>query len=85
MNRSASLSWLLAVFAFGWLCLSSCAQDPEEITEDPVESGLRLRQEGWLRGDLHMHTMWSDGDDGAATTIAIAEYLEDPVFLDAHP
>ncbi len=65
------------------LALSAFACDGggQEFT-DP---GARLRAEGWLRGDLHMHTTWSDGDDSVATTIAIAEYLEDPLFLAAHP
>lgn len=50
---------------------------------DPL--GIALREDGWLRGDLHLHTTWSDGWDDLATNIALAEYLADPVFVAAHP
>ena len=53
-----------------------------DIEPDP---GIALREEGWLRGDLHQHTTWSDGDDPTATVIAIAEFFESPMFLAAHP
>ncbi len=41
--------------------------------------------DGWLRGDLHMHTTHSDGFDTVATVIDLAEYLEWPQFLEHHP
>ncbi len=61
--------------------------DPSDGDEEAelIDSGVRLRGEGWLRGDLHMHTTWSDGYDSVAMVISIAEYLEDPTFLAAHP
>ncbi len=58
------------------------ADVPAEAFVDP---GLRLRDAGWLRGDLHMHTTYSDGTASVALTIAYAEYLEDPVFVAFHP
>ena len=50
-----------------------------------VDPGIRLRDSGWLRGDLHLHTFFQGGDDGVETVLAVAEYLEDPDFLAAHP
>ena len=47
--------------------------------------GVALESDGWLRGDLHMHTTWSDGWDDVATVIALAEGYEDPTFLGFHP
>ena len=41
--------------------------------------------DGWLRGDLHMHTEHSDGFDTVATVIDLAEWLEWPEFLEFHP
>jgi len=58
------------------------ADVPAEVTVDP---GVRLRGDGWLRGDLHMHTTYSDGTASVALTIAYGEYLEDPTFLAFHP
>jgi hypothetical protein len=59
----------------------------EEAPERPgiSEPGLRLRAEGWVRGDLHLHTTYSDGEDTLATVLALADYLREPVFLAAHP
>jgi hypothetical protein len=48
-------------------------------------TGILSRDQGWMRGDLHMHTTYSDGWEDPATVIAIGEYLEDPVFLAFHP
>jgi hypothetical protein len=56
-----------------------------EVVEPLVDPGIRLREEGWLRGDLHMHTIHSDGDDDTATVVALAEYLADETFVAAHP
>ena len=47
--------------------------------------GVALRDEGWLRGDLHQHSEHSDGDDSVATTLDICEYLTDELFLRVHP
>lgn len=71
------------------LALTACS--PNEVEEsgtppgtvDPA--GFLSRDDGWRRGDLHMHTEWSDGWDDVATVIAIGEYLEDPEFLAYHP
>jgi hypothetical protein len=58
----------------------------DDVTIPPFQDpGVRLREAGWLRGDLHLHTTVQGGDDSVATVLAIAEYLEDPVFLAAHP
>ncbi len=59
---------------------TACLSPPEE-----PPAGIATREEGWLRGDLHLHTTHSDGEDPVAIVIALAEYLEDPVFLKAHP
>ena len=55
---------------------------PPEIREDTgeVEAALqgrlpRLIEAGDLRGDLHMHTTWSDGDNTAAQMAAAAQAL----------
>lgn len=58
------------------------ADTAPEATVDP---GVRLVDLGWRRGDLHMHTTYSDGTASVALTIAYAEYLEDPTFLAFHP
>ena len=59
--------------------------DGDEEEAEFVDPGVRMREDGWLRGDLHMHTTWSDGKDSVGMVIAIAEYLEDPAFVAAHP
>lgn len=51
----------------------------------PDYGGIALREKGWLRGDLHLHTTWSDADDAPATLIRITEYLGHPEFIAAHP
>ncbi len=47
--------------------------------------GIATRDAGWLRGDLHLHTLWSDGWDDTATVLRLAEYFESDTFLGAHP
>jgi hypothetical protein len=51
--------------------------------EPPAQ--ITTAADGWLRGDLHMHTEHSDGFDTVATVIDLAEYLEWPEFLEHHP
>jgi hypothetical protein len=52
----------------------------------PVFEDLLSAADGWLVGDLHAHTSYSsDGFDSVASQIAMAEALEDPAFLEAHP
>lgn len=55
-----------------------------------ADEGIAPRAEGWLRGDLHFHTNHSDdareqGGDWVGRALAIAEYWEDPTFVDAFP
>lgn len=52
---------------------------------EPIAPALQLRSDGWLRGDLHMHTLWSDGDDSVGIVVALAEYLGEQEFLSFHP
>ncbi len=63
------------------------ASDAEIVEDVPVvpDPALRLRSQGWLIGDLHMHSNYSDGDDSVAIVVGLAEYLEDPAFLAFHP
>jgi hypothetical protein len=53
--------------------------------DKPDYAGIALRENGWLRGDLHMHTEHSDGWDDVATVIALAEYLDSETFVAFHP
>ncbi len=57
----------------------------DDTTDDVSSEGIALREDGWLRGDLHLHTSHSDGFNDVATVIAVAEYLEDETFLAYHP
>lgn len=64
------------------------ASDALEVSPDvPVvpDPALRLRDGGWLIGDLHMHSTYSDGEDSVAVTVGLAEYFTDPDFLAFHP
>jgi hypothetical protein len=63
--------------------VASACQPAGDASDGPA--GIATREAGWLRGDLHLHTTHSDGDDPVALVIALAEFLEDPVFLAAHP
>ena len=51
----------------------------------PDTVGVATREAGWYRGDLHMHTEWSDGWDDTATVIRIAEALDGEDMVAAHP
>ncbi len=51
----------------------------------PPDPAMRLRNAGWLSGDLHQHTTYSDGEDPVRVAVRIAEYLRDPAFLAFHP
>lgn len=60
--------------------------EPEDLNVEPEKDpGIRMRELGWVAGDMHLHTTHSDGDDSVAIVVALAEYLEDPTFLAAHP
>jgi hypothetical protein len=69
--------------------LNDVAVDSQDVVEADVpvipDPALRLREGGWLSGDLHMHSTYSDGEDSVATVVRIAEYLTDPDFLAFHP
>ena len=58
--------------------------DDDTADVDPF-ARIALREDGWLRGDLHMHTTYSDGFDDVATVVALAEYYENETFLAYHP
>lgn len=61
------------------------ADDADLDVEVEMPIQIATRADGWLRGDLHQHTEWSDGDDPVATVIRIGEYLASEAFLAAHP
>ena len=66
----------------------SCTSDIKSIdSTSPVvdQIGILRREDGWLRGDLHIHSTYSDGYDDVITNINIAEYLANETFLSAHP
>ncbi len=64
---------------------------PDDSAQDtaplPYEAPAQITTaaDGWLRGDLHMHTEHSDGFDTVAAVIDMAEYLAWPEFLAHHP
>jgi hypothetical protein len=71
--------------------LAACTPDPGDSARDTSPPAfeplvqITTAADGWLRGDLHMHSEHSDGWDTVATVIDIAEYLEHPTFLAHHP
>jgi len=67
------------------LLLALACNPPLDDTGEPDHAGIALREDGWLRGDLHMHTEHSDGWDDVATVIALAEYLDSETFVAFHP
>ena len=49
-------------------------EDTTEVVEPEPDPALPMRDDGWLRGDLHMHTTYSDGEDpGTGVDYADAE------------
>jgi hypothetical protein len=77
-----------------WLTLLlGCSPDDAEPgqsgahTTEPVAdpAGIVGREDGWLRGDLHLHTDYDGGFESVQTVIALAEYLASDTFVDAHP
>ena len=67
--------------------LSGLAEGTEVVTLDTglEDPGVRMRKDGWLRGDLHIHTPASDGEDSLGTLVGLVEFLQSPVFLASHP
>ncbi len=47
--------------------------------------GIASREQGWLRGDLHVHTNVQGGFETLASVIALAEGLASPEFLWMNP
>lgn len=56
-----------------------------ELPEPEPDPVLPMRAAGWMSGDLHLHTVHSDGEDPVRVVIALAEYLSSETFLAAHP
>jgi hypothetical protein len=72
------------------LVLCACPKSPDDTADtapQPYEPPAQITtaEGGWLRGDLHLHSLHSDGWDTVATVIDLAEYLEHPTFLEHHP
>jgi hypothetical protein len=70
------------------LLLAACSSgDPTDSGDASTadNAGFLSRDDGWLRGDLHMHSTYSDGWDDVATVVALGTWLEDPTFLEFHP
>jgi hypothetical protein len=68
------------------LLLLACNPEPAETAGPPAyDAGIALREDGWLRGDLHMHSDHSDGWDDVGVVIGLAEYLDDEEFLAFNP
>ena len=69
----------------GWWIVA-CAGGPElEPASSRDYSGIIGREEGWFRGDLHVHTDYDGGFEDVATVIALAESLESEPFVASHP
>ncbi len=76
----------LFLVALATMACSKTNGDSGTDTEPPPSYvGIALRTDGWLRGDLHMHTEYDGGFETVETNIALGESLEDPIFLEAHP
>ncbi|HXY34722.1 MAG TPA: hypothetical protein VEI07_10880 [Planctomycetaceae bacterium] len=57
---------LLALGICGWLIVFDLSQRPGEGSAAQATPSPRLASDGklhWYRGNLHTHSMWSDGDD----------------------
>ncbi len=62
-----------------WIAVSLLTGMLSACTE--TGPGTATIEEGWLRGDLHGHTTHSDGVDGIATTLAVADAWRDPAWV----
>ena len=64
---------------------AACASPTADDGAAPLPAQVTLRGDGWLRGDLHIHTQHSDGADTTSIVLALATFLEDERFLAVHP
>jgi hypothetical protein len=64
-----------------WALAASCSSTPAPVPTP----GIAVREAGWLRGDLHLHTDVEGGFDTLATVIRLAEYLGSADWGHAHP
>jgi hypothetical protein len=66
---------------------TDAAQDSKPDTPGPPEKdpNFAVAANGWYRGDLHAHSVHSDGEDDVATVLAIADAYRDPALLEQHP
>ncbi len=58
-------SLVVSLFAFGTLCAATAWQagKPEAGPAGDRLPALRQDSPGWWKGNLHTHSLWSDGDD----------------------
>ena len=69
---------------------ATVASHPSTAADTLPPGGIATPENGWLRGDLHFHTNYSDdaleqGGDWVGPALRIAEYYDDPIFLQAFP
>lgn len=72
---------LLILTCFFVACHDPGSGDSSDPDAQVDPTGIALRQDGWLRGDLHVHAEF----EPVSTALRLAEYLDDPTFLDFHP
>jgi hypothetical protein len=77
------------IFLLYFSCTTGSKTTDSKTTDsaiaEPIYTGILSKEDGWLRGDLHIHSTYSDGYDDVVTNIAIAEYLSSEEFIAAHP
>jgi predicted metal-dependent phosphoesterase TrpH len=89
--RAAPSSLIRAALGTALAVSAGCNPDPVQKkpaaadTSAPDLEGIVSRGDGWLRGDLHVHTDYDGGMEDVATVIALAEYLSNETFLGMHP
>ncbi|HJN74616.1 MAG TPA: CehA/McbA family metallohydrolase [Myxococcota bacterium] len=68
------------------IALLACKPTVEDssVPSEPTP-GIALRADGWLRGDLHVHSDYEGGFEDVATNLALAASLAEPAFQEAHP
>jgi PHP domain-containing protein len=57
---------------FGGECPPPAHQEPHQVLAMPTEHLAAAAESGWRRGDLHCHTLYSDGDSWPAEMLAHA-------------